>query len=206
MRRPAAVLLAFVLSLGAVGCGADEDPTVDMPAGSGDTTTTASEPSTSTTAGDSEPITGGAFGTERFEQPAGGRIGLLTDVRHAEHDDFYRVVFEFDGDVPGVKVGYTQRPVVQDGSGDEITIAGDEVLLVQFEPASGFDTEASKETYTGPKRLEVEQAPVVEIVRVSDFEAHLDWAIGVDADTGFRVDTLESPSRVVIDLRPVADA
>lgn len=210
MRRLATVLVATMLTVAA--CGGDDDPTVEVPTGA-DVTTTTSEATTTSAAGAGQPASDRddppddrPFATDAVTVAAAGGYGLLAELRHAAHDGFYRVVFEFDGDVPGVKVGYTERPVVQDGSGDEISVAGDEVLLVQFEPASGFDMKASEESYTGPKRLEVEQAPVVEIVRVSDFEAHLDWAIGVDADTGFRVSTLTNPSRVVIDLQPIPDA
>ncbi|HVM07028.1 MAG TPA: hypothetical protein VM345_01075 [Acidimicrobiales bacterium] len=206
MRRLAPILVAPLLLLAA--CGAGEDPTVDVPAGdsASTSTTTGSGGSTTTLGGssttvDDDPAAGaGAFQTAPITKPQGSGQGLLTAVRHAAHDTYYRIVFEFSGHVPGVKVGFAERPITQDGSGDEIDVAGDRVVLVQFEPASGFDMEASKESYTGPKRLEVEQAPVVEIVRVSDFEAHLDWAVGVDRGTRFRVTTLEGPPRVVVDL------
>lgn len=212
MRRLATVLVATLLAAAVASCGGDDDPTVEVPTGA-DVTTTSGGATTTSGAGATQPASDRddaaddkPFSTQDVTIAAAGGYGLLTELRHARHDGFYRVVFQFDGDVPGVKVGYTERPVVQDGSGDEIGVAGDEVLLVQFEPASGFDMKAAEESYTGPKRLEVEQAPVVEIVRVSDFEAHLDWAIGVDTDTGFRVSTLTNPSRVVIDLEPVVDA
>jgi len=205
MRRIASVVLVLCLAVGGFACGSDEDPSVEVPTGGGNQSTTTTTGGTTTVRVEDEPMTAAPFEAKAVTIEAEGQ-GLLTEVRHAAHDDFYRVVFEFKGDVPGVKVGFTERPVVQDGSGDEVSVGGDDVLLVQFEPASGFDMEAGVESYTGPKRIEVEQDPVVEVVRVSDFEARLDWAIGVDADTGFRVMTLDGPGRVVIDLQPIADA
>jgi hypothetical protein len=205
MRRTATLLLTLALILG-TACGSDEDPTVEVPTGAGDTTsstTTTTDGTSSTT--DAVPADLDAFEAGELSSPSKG-YGQLVDIRRAAHDGYYRIVFEFEDAVPGVKVAPTDRPVVQDGSGDEITVAGDQVLLVQFEPASGFDMDASKESYTGPKRLEVEQAPVVELVRVSDFEAHLDWAIGVDDGTRYRLTVLDGPPRVVLDLQSVPDA
>jgi hypothetical protein len=41
---------------------------------------------------------------------------------------------------------------------------------------------------------------VREVVRTGDFEAVLTWAIGLDERVGFRVSTLDNPSRLVVDL------
>lgn len=201
MGRTATTLLTLAILLGAA-CGSGEDPTVDVPTGAGDTTTSTS---TGTATTDSAPDDLDAFGEGELSAPSKG-YGQLVGVRHAAHEGFHRIVFEFEDAVPGVKVAPTDPPVVQDGSGDEVTVAGDRVLLVQFEPASGFDMDASKESYTGPKRLEVEQAPVVEIVRVSDFEAHLDWAVGVDDGSRYRLTVLDGPPRIVLDIQSVPDA
>ena len=207
MRRTATLLLALAVLLGAA-CGSDEDPTVDVPTGAGDATSTSTTTTTGATSSTTEVETDtdddAEFATSA--EIASQGYGQLVAVRHAAQPDAYRVVFEFEDEVPGAKIGFTDRPVVQDGSGNEIAIAGDRVLLVQFEPASGFDMDASEESYTGPKRLEVELAPVVEIVRVSDFEAHLDWAIGVDDGSTFRAFALSSPARIVVDIKAVPDA
>lgn len=203
MRRTVTLLLALAVFIGAA-CGSDDDPSVDVPTGAGDTTSSTTS-TTSETTGDSVPDDVDAFERGELSSPSQG-YGLLVEVRHAAHDGYYRIVFEFEEAVPGVKVAPTERPVVQDGSGNEISVAGDEVILVQFEPASGFDMDASEESYSGPKRLEVEQAPVVELVRVSDFEAHLDWAIGVDDGSRYRLTVLDGPPRVVLDIQAIPDA
>lgn len=210
MRRLAtAAAVAASVALPLAGCGSGEDPTVEVPAGGTSTmptSTTGGDASTTTTAaGSSTTIdqatgAGGPFGTTDFEYASSERA-LLTAIRHARHADSYRVVFEFKGGIPGTKVAFTQRPVIQDGSGNEVTVAGDQVLSVRFEPASGFDMETSQESYTGPDRITVNDGPVAELVRTGDFEAVLNWVIGVDQGTTFRVTRLDEPPRLVIDLK-----
>jgi hypothetical protein len=90
----------------------------------------------------------------------------------------------------------------EDGSGAEVEIDGTAFVLVDMEPASGFDFEVPEGelVYEGPRRLE--GASVVrEVVRTGDFEAQLAWAIGLDSRVDFRVSTLEKPARLVVDLR-----
>ena len=112
------------------------------------------------------------------------------------------MVFEFSEGLPGYRASFTERPVTEDGSGDEVAVRGDGLLLMQFEPASGVDLQGENavETYTGPKRIVVDQEPVTEIVRTSDFEAHLDWVIGLDDERPFRVSTLTGPPRIIVDI------
>ena len=124
----------------------------------------------------------------------------LVALRIGTHDGFTRVVFEFRDGVPGHRIGYRDRPVIQDGSGDEVAVDGDAVLLAHFEASSTFDLDTSKPTYDGPQRVGG-RPPVAEVVRVSDFEANLDFAIGVDGgNRPFKVTTLTNPSRVVVDV------
>jgi hypothetical protein len=128
--------------------------------------------------------------------------GLLTDVRVARQDGFDRVVFEFDGGMPGYRVAYTERPVLEDGSGDEVEVSGAAVLEVRMEPAAGFKMvgEHPERTYKGPDRVRGDTEVVREAVRVGDFEALLTWAVGLDAEVPFLVTTLDSPDRLVIDF------
>lgn len=201
LRRVGLVALASLL---AASCGSGDSPTVQAPEQTTTTTTNAAAAGATTTALDGEGPGSVAF-TTSAATPAGG-YGHLVGVRHAAHEGFHRIVFEFRDAVPGARAEFTERPVVQDGSGDEIAVSGDRVVLVRFEPASGFDLEAGRETYTGARRFEVEQPPVVEVVRVGDFEANLDWAVGVDDGSRLRLFALSSPPRVVLDVNAVADA
>jgi hypothetical protein len=127
---------------------------------------------------------------------------LLIDVRAAPHPGFDRVVFEFENGVPGYRVGYAERPILADGSGDEVAVTGGAVLVVRMEPALDADltVESAPRTYTGPTRFAPDAAVVSELVRTGGFEAVLAWAVGVDKERPFRVTRFENPARIVLDI------
>lgn len=129
--------------------------------------------------------------------------GLLTTVRATADGGTERVTFEFEGALPGYRVAYVDRPVIQDGSGEEVTIDGEAVLLVHFEPASGFDLEVpeGRQVYRGPERLDLATNTVTEVVRVGDFEAVLQWAIGLSGKVPFRVRTAAEPNRIILEVQ-----
>ena len=130
-------------------------------------------------------------------------VSLLTDVRAAAHDGYDRIVFQFRNGLPGYDVRYVERPVVADGSGDEVAVDGGAVLLIRMEPALDADLtqESAPRTYTGPQRFTPTTTAVAELVRTGGFEAVLTWAAGVDEKRPFLVSTLESPARLVIDVK-----
>ena len=195
--------LIAVASLGAVGCGnGDGDrpqaATTEQPARSGTTTPATSDASPST-------ATGGTAFTTTEHTATGQGYGLLKQVRAARQPDgTERVVFEFEGTVPGHRIGFIERPVREDGSGDEVQVEGAAVLGVHFEPASGVDLSGPemRMVYKGPRRLDLATSTVVDVVRVTDFEANLDWAIGLDSRVGFKVTVLGDPGRIVVDVEP----
>ena len=127
---------------------------------------------------------------------------LLTGVRAARHEGYDRVVFEFANGLPGYDVGYTGRPVVADGSGEEVAVQGAAVLRIRMEPALDADLtlESAPRTYTGPARFSPDTAVVVELVRTGGFEAVLTWAAGIGGERPFRVTRLADPPRIVIDI------
>ena len=180
MLRIVLLLSVAVSALGA--CGNDQDPVVS-PAGT--TTSTTRPGSDATTA----PPTGD-FATTTVSTPPTQR-GLLKTVTATSDGPVDRVTFTFEDAVPGYRVGYIERPVIQDGSGDEIDIEGAAVLGIHFEPASGFDlTGEGRQVYEGPNRLDLATRVILDVARVGDFEANLEWAIGIDAgETPFRVRT-----------------
>ena len=125
----------------------------------------------------------------------------------ARHEGYDRVVFTFSNHVPGYQVGYIAKPVKADGSGEDVPVAGNYVVGVRMDPASGVDLTATsdpkgyKETYTGPKRIDAGTPEVTEVVESGDFEAVLNWAIGTRDKVNFRVLTLDGPARLVVDLQ-----
>ncbi len=204
-------LLGAALALVLAACGSSTDgggAAVGVPLTTSTTvaapTTTATVPPTTTAAPGGTVAGDFSLTPVSVPAPATGDTALLSEVRAAGQEGFDRVVFEFAAGLPGYKVGYVERPVRQDGSGDEVQVAGQAVLEVRMSPASGAEVSASgvRTTYTGPDRLRPRGGSVVtEVVRVGDFEAQLTWAVGASARSPFKVTTLASPSRLVIDVR-----
>ena len=209
-RRAASVLAALVL------LGACTDGEVAEPAATSSTTTTA-PPSSATSASSSastSPPASSAPSSSTTGPPAtfAGSTGpvssppagpaYLTAVRTGREEGFDRVVFEFEGTLPGYVVGYADGQLTADGSGAPIPLPGEGALEVRMEQASGVRFEGSQveETYTGPPRIPVDGGIVTEVVRAGDFEGQLTWGVGVRRLAPFRVSTLQGPPRVVVDV------
>ena len=140
-----------------------------------------------------------------FPDPS-GPTSFLTDVEIGDHEEYERVVFTFteDSEVPSWRVAYSDE-IVESGSGRPVDIAGDAFLQVTMSGASGVDLSGENvvEIYTGPDRIAGEEfaaSAVQEVVEAGDFEAVLEWGVGLDSERPFRVFTLEDPSRVVVDV------
>jgi hypothetical protein len=160
--------------------------------------------SPTTTADGIDPMTGA--NRDPKTGPAGETgYGQLVNVAIGRHEGFDRVVFTFRGDrLPGYRVSYGERPVIQDGSGHEIAVDGAGLLFVRLEPASGYDFDAGAPSYRGPDRLhgiDAGASQVREVVKTGDFEAVLGWVIGLADVVDFRVLTLTGPGRLVVDVR-----
>ncbi len=127
---------------------------------------------------------------------------LLKDVRVAAQDGFDRVVFEFDGPVPGYVVKYVPGPITQDPSDLPVSVDGDKFIVITMNPASGvsLDGDTYEEVYTGPRSIDGPGTPVEQVVHTGDFEAVLTWTLGVTGEKPFKVSTLTSPSRLVVDV------
>ena len=198
MRFVRRLLLIAALSL-AIGACAEDDPALVDSGDAGATTTTTTtreaEDSTATT------LSGDGFATSTVSTPPEQR-GLLKSVTATQAGPVDRVTFEFEGDLPGYRVGFVDRPIVEDGSGEEVTVDGESVLAVHFEPASGFDLSGEgRQVYTGPTRLDLATRAVLDVVRTSDFEANLEWVLGLDTKAPFRVRTESSPNRVIVEVQ-----
>jgi hypothetical protein len=194
------------LSLVAAACGDDDGGAID----SSSTSTTAapsSTPSTRADEGGIDPMNDASTSPVSVPVPANpsGGTSLLSAVRASRHEGYDRVVFEFTAasSLPGYSVSYVDEPVTEDGSGKQVEVAGDHVVLVRMEHASGADLtkESAPQTYTGPTRFTPGTPEVSELVRTGDFEGVLSWAIGVHDKVAFRVLALQNPSRLVIDLQ-----
>lgn len=184
------VLLMTVAALLLGGCGGkDDEPPV----------TTATTTTVTTT---TPPVLEGASTTPVVWSSSITETALLRGVRAASHEGYDRVVFEFRNGVPGYDVRYLEPPILADGSGAEVRVAGGAALVVRMEPALDADLtqESAPATYTGPTRFSPSTPVVVELVRTGGFEAVLTWAVGVEEERPFRVTRLEDPARIVIDV------
>ena len=204
--RPALAVLAAA-ALVAAGCGSSDDdaapPTSVAPAST--PPPPSSSTSTVTETGGIDPLEG-ASTRPASAPPPSAETALLERVSVARHEGYDRVVFQFRNGLPGYRIQYVQPPLVEDGSGARVKIAGSRFVQLRFEPASGFDLTVPEGelVYKGPRRIsgaDAGTAEVQEVVRTGDFEAVLTWAVGLADQVDFRVTTLESPPRVVVDFR-----
>jgi hypothetical protein len=125
--------------------------------------------------------------------------GRLVSVRSARHDGFDRVVFEFDGPVPGYHLEYVDRPVRRCGSGDATQVAGDAWLEVRMTPVHAHTDEGNPLIADRERHL---THPILkELEQTCDFEAHVTWVLGVASPNHYRVLELSAPARLVVDVK-----
>jgi hypothetical protein len=135
---------------------------------------------------------------------AGAPSARLVDVRTGSHPGFTRVVWEMDGSdgTPAYQVGYAPGPFVNIGD-FTIPVTGTAFLHVIFFPGMRHDITDPDDiilTYLGPEVINVGVGSVQQVVFIEDFEANMEWAIGLTGQQAFKVFTLENPTRLVIDI------
>jgi hypothetical protein len=130
--------------------------------------------------------------------PAGAQSApTLVDVRAGRHPGFDRVVFEFRGAVPEHHVRYVEQ-LVEDGSGNPVSVAGNADLEVVFQGANAHKADGTPSV--GPRRFSPGLTAVKEVAQTGDFEAVVSYGIGLDRRRPLTVSTLSGPSRLVIDV------
>jgi hypothetical protein len=128
----------------------------------------------------------------------------LTDVRHSK-DGCPRIVFEFSSHEPDYVVEYAEGPFSECGSGEPVSTDSwnaSAFLTVRLEPSSTADLskEDVPQTYEGPRDIEVDGDVLKHLKVICDFEAVLEWVVGLDARHDFTAFTLDDPARIVIDI------
>ena len=131
-------------------------------------------------------------------QPEAVPRALLRRIRAGRNKDFDRLVFDFDGPVPGVRVQHV-RELRHEGTGDLIPLRGRAVVQVDITPATAH-TEGGHPTRTGPLPDLTGFAVLRQVADAGDFESQLTWGIGVAARTALRAATLTGPTRVAVDV------
>jgi len=125
---------------------------------------------------------------------------MLRAVETGSGPGYDRVVFEFAGDsAPGYHVEYASAPVRRCGSGDRVSLAGGQQVVVRFEPARAHDEQGNPAPVERDRALGLRA--VKEMKLVCDFEGQVEWVLGVAAASPFRVSELTGPARVLVDIR-----
>jgi len=215
LRKVLLIGLAALLAGSAAGCGGGDEGAEPSATPSPSAPSATSTPAPSPTPPPTPPPTPAptpsatptpapppqGFSTARVTGASQG-LGLLTAVRVGAQPGFDRVVFEFEGAVPGYAVEYVPLPLVADPSGLPVAIQGDHAIGVRMEPAASYEASSDplRLTYLGPTRITTSLSAVLEVVKTGDFETVLNWAIGVDSKQPFKVTVLQGPPRLVIDV------
>ncbi|WP_052666776.1 AMIN-like domain-containing (lipo)protein [Nitriliruptor alkaliphilus] len=141
--------------------------------------------------------------TEDRQSPPEGPVDLeLVDVRVGTHEGFDRVVFVFAGDG---QVGWFTNlddRAIEDGSGHEVDVAGGAVLTVALN-AMAFPPDLPGPTvdWNGVRiPAPAGSGVLTEVVGSIWFEAQQQVFIGLDETVAYRVERLDDPQRLVIDL------
>jgi hypothetical protein len=160
--------------------------------------TTAAEPAPAP-ADAAQPAFEGTAGVEQRQR--GGSPSTLRSVRTAEHDGFDRVVFEFEGAIPGYHIEYVDRPVRECGSGRTMQVAGQGWLRVRLEPARAHEVvDGFAQVTVASRNRTLDHGIVQQLVLTCDFEGQVEWVAGVAAPNPYRLLQLGEPSRLVVDI------
>ncbi len=187
-----------------------DDDTVEDEEPSEDTTEEDATEEDATDNGDDEQAAGAApLNTEETtdiseRESVDGRF-IVTDVRVGTHDGFDRLTVELDGEgEAGWFTELTDEPTSQ-GSGEPIEFEGDIALWLAASTVTlpgdapeGVDGDARVDvdlTVAGP-----EGGVITEVVGDTLFEGIQTFAIGLDQERPYRIDRLEDPERIVIDV------
>ena len=138
------------------------------------------------------------FRTDQLERSRQTRPAPeLVSVRTVERKGYDRVLFSFEGAMPGYQVRYV--PEVADQAGRPLALPGKAFLAVTFEPARAHDPGGEPTVSTATL---TPASPVLRQVRFAgDFEGRVSFGLGLARRGGFRVSELHDPTRVVVDVR-----
>ncbi len=125
----------------------------------------------------------------------------LVAVRGAHHEDggtaFDRLVFQFDGQLPGYDVRYVPE-VRSPGEGAPVPLRGQAFMELVFSPAASHDDTGSSTLRTSSSGGGL---PGLHEYRMAgDFEGYVHYGLGVDDVVGFRVTEFAQPSRIAVDI------
>lgn len=199
---PALLLAAVAVVASLAGCAPTEpQPTPTSTAPSEPTSSEATSPTAPTPSESAEcPDPGDVTVVEDgFPERLSTLVGL--EIRTGSHPPcFERVVIEFagSGDLPGYRVEYRPDPIVDSPRGEPVEVAGDATLVIS---AGAWMPNPEGDGYDGPRELvPFNVETILELRQIENFEGMTSWAIGLDRERPFTVETLKNPSRLVVDI------
>ncbi len=198
-----ALLCALALQLALGTCQSQREPSVEQ-VGAGvrrpsSADTAASIPDSSRSAPSQDTTFTGTLQPIQRSGPSAPPVMILRAVRTAAHAGYDRVVFEFgEGPLPGYHVSYVDD-VYACGSGDAVNVAGASRLTVRLQPARAHDD--SGNVTVADRRRRPALPTLRELTITCDFEALVEWALGLTGQTPYRVIELEAPPRLVLDIQ-----
>jgi hypothetical protein len=140
-----------------------------------------------------EPVSGTGTGDPSSPHPP-----TLVGVRVGWHHAYDRTVFDFVGGTPNYVVRYA--PLVTEGQGTPVPLAGAASLLVRFQGAIPYDIDTGASTIDLTQVLNPRLPTLRQLKFGGAFEGYISAGLGLRATVGFRVFQLHSPDRVVVDV------
>jgi hypothetical protein len=205
-------LVAVLVALAAAGCGSEdpdpgaaESPTAPAPA---TTAPAAGDEAASPGGGDTPGASCESFGgTDPVTSADPLAMSTLTgaSMRIGQHDCYERLVFEMTGtgDTPGWQVAYVD-PLLGDGSGEPIDLAGDATLEVIVRVWTVSDIDGGLDgmpPFTGPDDIVPSGYEALREARnLYAFEGVTQIGLGLDRERPFRVTWLDGPPRLAVDV------
>jgi hypothetical protein len=190
-----ALVAALALLAGCMGGTASPGTASPTPAPTPTATASAAEPTTALDPFDCE---------LPASLPATIDRAQVVDVRVGTHPEgapgYDRIVFEFEDGIPEVDLREGTPPFTQDPSGLPLEVEGDAFLILVMHGATGVTPDGVM-TYQGPTEFAPGFPTLTELKQAGDFEAVSEWVIGMTGAACHRLFTLDSPSRLVIDLQ-----
>lgn len=183
------------------------DQTQAVPPGAPSPVSGASSPAQDNAAGGLARPEPGETETAEFKGTAGTtqkkrdgiQPALLKTVRTGKHEFYDRVVFEFEGNaLPGYVIEYVDKPVRDCGRGEVVPVNGDGLLMVSLQPANAH-TENGQPTVRNAQ-LNPDSKLLKDLKLICDFEAQVQWTIGLSSPNRYRVLELTNPARLVVDI------
>jgi hypothetical protein len=132
----------------------------------------------------------GTAGVQQRQRPGPETVALRA-TRIGPQTGFDRVVFEFEGTVPGYRIEYVDQPIRECGTGRAVQVAGQGWLRVRIDPAQAT---------VGDFNRTVDHTVLQQLVKTCNSAGQVEWVLGLRAPNRYRTLVLGEPARLVVDV------